>query len=252
MLFRSAHGQGVGPRVSFLASVRIVTAGASDRGVLWSAGLGEAWVETSTCMAPGSILPLGSVSKLVTAAVTARLAERELIDVDADVRELVPAAASLPDKVTVRQLLGHLGGIRHYERKDFDLAQPGGIIDLRLYPDTATALALFVEDPPVAAPGAKYHYSTFAYTLLAAALEAAAGKPFLDLVADREVHRLDDAVRRSGDGVLHLHRFQHDQRRAPDHRLAVGDAHGDDLAGHGGCEPAVAAGLVGKIGRAHV
>ena len=58
---------------------------------------------------------VGSVSKTLTAATVARLSERGLIEVDAPIRDYVAAYQGSGPAPTLRQLGGHLGGIRHYE-----------------------------------------------------------------------------------------------------------------------------------------
>ena len=45
-------------------------------------------------------------------------------------------------------------------------------------------------------------------------------RSFLDEIADREPHRLDDAIGGRGHRMLHLHRLDDHQRFAPPHRVA--------------------------------
>src|SRR6478752_359814 len=57
---------------------------------------------------------IGSVSKPLTAAAAALLYQEGKLSLDAPIQRYVPV---FPDKghvITTRQLLGHLGGIRHY------------------------------------------------------------------------------------------------------------------------------------------
>lgn len=155
----------------------------SGDALVFSGAAGLADVESGVAATPLTKFRLGSVSKLLTATLAARLARQGKLDLDRDVRGYV---ASWPDKgtpLTLRQLLGHFGGIRHYAAKDFDARQPGGPIDLRLYPDTDSMLALFRDDPLVAPPGTKSSYSTFGYTLVAAAIEGATGRRFADVMS---------------------------------------------------------------------
>lgn len=153
--------------------------------LVWSEAFGVADLENDLAATRNTKFRLGSVSKLLTADLAAIMAEEGTVDLDTDVRTYVPA---FPDKgapVTLRQLLGHLGGVRHYLPKDRDGAAPGGPIDVRLYTDAASVLAIFADDPLVAAPGEKYHYTTFGYSLIGLALEAAAQKPFPVLVREK-------------------------------------------------------------------
>jgi CubicO group peptidase (beta-lactamase class C family) len=81
-------------------------------------------------------------------------------------------------------LLTHRGGVRHYNASDFDFSQPGGVPDLRPYPSNAQILALFINDPLIAAPGATVSYSTYGYTLASIILESATGRPFVELIRE--------------------------------------------------------------------
>ena len=139
---------------------------------------------------------IGSVAKVVTASMAARLAQQDRLDLDADVRDSVPF---FPDKghvTTLRQLFGHLGGIRHYVARDRSPFQAGGPIDGRQYPQTVAALAIFARDPLLHPPGTAFRYSTFGYTLASAAMEGATEQSFAELL-DAEVREplgLDDLV----------------------------------------------------------
>ena len=150
--------------------------------IAWHGEAGLADLENNIAVARDSRFRLGSVSKVITATLAARLAESGHVDLDVPISNYLPEIPAQHAGTTLRQLLGHLGGIRHYQRADYDPGAPGGLIDQRFYPDTAAALALFIDDEIVAEPGAEYHYSTFGYTLAAAVLEAATGEDFGDLV----------------------------------------------------------------------
>ncbi|WP_420126000.1 serine hydrolase domain-containing protein [Longimicrobium sp.] len=144
--------------------------------VTWSAGFGWANVADSVRATPSTVFGIGSVSKPLAAAALMRLVEGGTMELDAPVQRY---AASFPDKdapVTIRQLAGHQGGIRHYEPRDFGRATR---------PRTATeAVAIFADDPLVAPPGTRHAYSSYGYVLLSAAMESAAGRGFLPLMHD--------------------------------------------------------------------
>ena len=55
---------------------------------------------------------------------------------------------------------------------------------MRTYRSNAEILALFIDDPLVAPPGTQVSYTSFGYTLASMVMEAAAGKPFLELIDD--------------------------------------------------------------------
>ena len=117
---------------------------------------------------------LGSVSKPITAVAAMQLYEHGKLDIDAPVRKYVPAFPRKQWPVTTRLLLGHLGGVRHYKG--------GEIGSTRHYTDLTEALAIFKDDPLIHKPGTQYSYTTYGYNLVGAAVESAAGMPFLDYV----------------------------------------------------------------------
>jgi CubicO group peptidase (beta-lactamase class C family) len=127
---------------------------------------------------------LGSVSKIVTATLAAELAVRGVMDLDAPVVLYMPDLPAQHHATTMRQLLTHGGGIRHYADKDASADAPGPI-DKRQYLTNADILAVFINDPLVAKPGETVSYSTFGYTLASLVLESAAKTPFLDLIQQR-------------------------------------------------------------------
>lgn len=146
--------------------------------VVWAEAFGFADLEAGRAVATATRFRLASVSKLVTAAVAARLIERDKLDPDAPITRYV---ADLPEAlrpITVRQLAAHLGGIRHYGAKDFTPTS----IDLQHFDSVRASLKIFAHDLLVAPPGRGHSYSTFGFTLLAAALEGAAETDFLTLV----------------------------------------------------------------------
>lgn len=115
-----------------------------------------------------------SVSKVITVTALARLVADGRIDLDAPVARYVPSWPEAP-AITPRMLAGHLAGIAHYQ--EADRIEPG-----RHYGSVSEALAVFRESPRAAPPGEEYAYSTHGYTLLSAAIEGAAGRPFLQVL----------------------------------------------------------------------
>jgi serine beta-lactamase-like protein LACTB len=150
---------------------------ASGGRVVWAEGFGWARMEDRTPATPRTIYPLGSVSKPLTAAGLVRLAERGAIDLDAPVHRYVPAFPDRGAAITLRRLAAHLGGIRHYEPRDFGRTAPPDAI-------VADRLTIFAADPLVAEPGERHAYSSYGYVLLSAAMEAAAARDFPTLMRD--------------------------------------------------------------------
>ena len=152
--------------------------------IVFSAGFGKSDLEQDVAVTRETKFRLGSVSKLITAAVAARLADRGEVVLDADVREYEPEFPEKAHVVTLRQLLGHQSGVRHYTFKDRMPAQAWGSIDVRPYVTKGEVLDVFADDALLFEPGTKYTYSTFAFTLVSEALEGASGESFDRLIAD--------------------------------------------------------------------
>ena len=146
--------------------------------LVWSAGFGLADLENFVPAKPSTMYRLASVSKPITAVAVMQLQEAGKIDLDASIRRYVPSFPAKPWTITVRQLLGHLGGIRHYEDDD-------EINSTKHYPDMLSPLKTFASDPLVAEPGTRYHYTSYGYVLLGAAVEAAAGQRYQEYVKNR-------------------------------------------------------------------
>jgi CubicO group peptidase (beta-lactamase class C family) len=153
----------------------------------WSATLGFADVESASPIATDSRFAIGSISKSVSAAAVMRLADRAAVDIDQDVRRLVPRAATLQHPVTLRQLMSHQGGVRHYRVRPWYPGFSEFYWNMQVVSSDA-ALALFLDDGLRFEPDRDFLYSTFGYTLAASAVEAITGQTFADIVA-QEVAR---------------------------------------------------------------
>jgi serine beta-lactamase-like protein LACTB, mitochondrial len=149
--------------------------------LVWAEAFGKVDLELGTVANSSQRFRLGSVSKVITATLAAQLAAKGAVDLDAKIARYMPELPEQHHGTTLRQLLTHRGGIRHYEDKDF-VAQAPGPIDQRVYKNNADILAVFVNDPLIAKPGERVSYSTFGYTLASVMLEHAAGTPFLELL----------------------------------------------------------------------
>jgi CubicO group peptidase (beta-lactamase class C family) len=170
----------VAPPVSPPAlSMAVANAG----GVLWAGAVGKANLEFDVAATPAHAFRIGSVSKIVTTAAAARLVSRGVLDLDAPIAAWLPDLPAAHRGTTLRQLFTHRGGVRHYAGRDLDPKSPGGAIYQRLYPGNKEILAIFIDDPLVGPPGAQVAYSSFGYTLASMAMEAAARRPFTDIVA---------------------------------------------------------------------
>ncbi len=148
---------------------------------VWSAGFGMADLENFAPATSSTLFRLGSISKSLTSVAVLQLWERGKLDLDAPVQKYCPAFPQKESPITSRQLLGHLGGIRHYNSDG-----KGDIPDdsARHFASMEESLQIFEADPLVAKPGTKFNYSTYGYTLLGCVLEGAASQKYVDFVRE--------------------------------------------------------------------
>ncbi|MGQ9472100.1 MAG: serine hydrolase [Candidatus Aminicenantales bacterium] len=144
----------------------------------WAKGFGWADLENEVPATAASSYRLASITKTMTAVAILLLYEEGKIDLDAEVQEYVPLFPRKPWPITIRQLLGHLGGISHYRNYDVE----GHIREPKT---TSEALAIFQNFPLVAEPGSRYNYSTYGYNLLGAVVEAVSGIPYGEFIRRR-------------------------------------------------------------------
>lgn len=143
----------------------------------WAKGFGYADLENKTPVKENSAYRLASNTKSMVAVAILQLMEKGKVDLDAEVQRYVPYFPRKKWPVTVRPLLGHLGGISHYKNYDVE----GKI---REYKDTRESLEIFADWELIAEPWTKYQYSSYAYNLLGAVVEGAAKQPFGDYLKE--------------------------------------------------------------------
>jgi len=149
--------------------------------LVWAEAQGYADVETQEPVTLASRFTIGSVSKTITATAAAILWEDGALDLDADIHEYLPDYPALPYEVTMRQLLSHQGGIRHYaSAMSFPTFSESGL-NVQ-FNSTQEALSIFSEDELEFEPDTDFSYSTYGYTLASAVLEGAAGGDFLSVL----------------------------------------------------------------------
>ena len=138
--------------------------------IVYSKGWGSAQPETR--------FRIGSVSKVFTAAIAARLVDQGSISWNQPIDPFVPGV-DLPESLTFERLSNHTGGVRHYYYNE-------DIQDRDHYDSAQKALVLFIDDDLAFEPGTDYLYTSYGYNLLAAALEGVADIGFAKLL-EREI-----------------------------------------------------------------
>jgi serine beta-lactamase-like protein LACTB, mitochondrial len=146
----------------------------------WSQGYGMADLENFVPATASTLYRLASVSKPITAIAAMQLWEHGKLDLDAPVQNYCPAFPRKEWPITTRQLLGHLGGIRHYRSDSQDDPETG---NTRHFLDPISAgLQFFANDPLTAKPGTKFSYTTQGFTVIGCATEGASGEKYVEYV----------------------------------------------------------------------
>ncbi|MFL5352297.1 serine hydrolase [Archangium sp.] len=147
-----------------------LSVGVVHGGMRWVAGYGLRDLAHKLPATPRTTYRMASITKSFTAVAVLQLVREGKLDLDADIRTRVPAWPEKQWPITVRQLLGHLGGVSHYDGPEAS--------ENTRHLDTAGALALFADKPLVSEPGTKFVYTTWGYNLLGAAVETASGQSY--------------------------------------------------------------------------
>uniref|UniRef100_A0A7I4YPQ0 Beta-lactamase domain-containing protein n=1 Tax=Haemonchus contortus TaxID=6289 RepID=A0A7I4YPQ0_HAECO len=192
-------------RQMVIAGIPGLSIGVSVNGrIVWRQGFGFANLESGSRCTEDTVMRIASISKPLTAAITARLVQDGKLDLDKPIQTYLP---EFPNKkvdgkavqITTRQLLSHTAGIRHYkkkeeeikadQKKDLEEPAPSDSEDKEFlsnvnYATVTDALTMFKDDELLSEPGTKFKYTTHGFTLVSAVLEKASGKEFKTLVED--------------------------------------------------------------------
>ena len=122
--------------------------------VTWSEGFGHADLENDVHVNPTETrFRIGSISKALTAAGLAKLYEQQKIVLDSSLYFYLPDYPKYKYRPTVRQLAGHIAGIRHYKGDEF--------YNKQLYKKVADGLAMFKNDSLLFRPGERFEYTAW-------------------------------------------------------------------------------------------
>ena len=141
--------------------------------VLLRKAYGMANLELRLPMQPEHVFALASISKQFTAAAILKLAEEGKLAVDDDITKFLPAYPTHGARITIEHLLTHTSGLSGLsETSDLRAvaAQDSPLVDV---------LGDWVKDlPPDSAPGERWAYSNWGYSLLGSIVEQASGMSY--------------------------------------------------------------------------
>lgn len=158
----------------------------------YAKGFGLADLENAVPAKATTAYRTASVAKAMTATAVMQLVEQGKIELDAPIQKTCAAFPEKSQPITVRHLLTHQSGIRHY-RNRLEAAST------EHYSSVADSLKIFKDDPLLFEPGAKYSYTTYGYSVLGCAIEGASGIKYEEYMAknifkpaEMERTRVDD------------------------------------------------------------
>jgi CubicO group peptidase (beta-lactamase class C family) len=157
---------------------------AVDGEVVWETAHGLADIERGVSLQPRHVFRIASHSKTFTAIVILQLVDAGKLRLD---DRLGAHVAGLPESVaavTLREALGHGGGITR-DGTDADhwlLARP--------FPDAGTLVAALSDDSAVRPRNERFKYSNIAYSLLGLVIEAVTGASYSQAVSEGVIDRI--------------------------------------------------------------
>lgn len=142
-------------------------------------GYGQSDLEHGRETPRDAIYQVGSITKQFTAAAVLQLKEQGKLGLDDDITRFVPGFPTRGHRLTLRQLLGHTGGIRAWE-STIDFAR---IILLSMPRDSlVAAFSAATFDFP---PGERMQYSNAGYFLLGLVIERVSGMSYERYLEER-------------------------------------------------------------------
>lgn len=154
---------------------------ALDGKPVWRAGFGRAHMELPVALSPTIRMRIGSVSKHFTALAYMLLCEEGLATVDDPVGKHLPELHSIARRVTARQLMAHINGLRDVCAIKLDFS---GLDTGRVTSGDLMSLYRTIDDV-TAAPGTIWIYNNGGYFILSEMIERISGQPLEEVLRRR-------------------------------------------------------------------
>ncbi|MBN8886195.1 MAG: beta-lactamase family protein [Rudaea sp.] len=143
--------------------------------LVYSGGVGLADVETGMAQDGTVVHNIGSISKTQAAIAVMQLVEQGKVNLDAEIQTYVPWFPRKQAPITVRQIMTHTSGIRHYKDGEFG---EGEVLAFRQFDSIEEASKRWINEPLEFTPGSKRSYSSYATNLLQALIEKVSGQGY--------------------------------------------------------------------------
>jgi CubicO group peptidase (beta-lactamase class C family) len=153
-------------------------------GIVWAEGFGWADLENRVRVAPGLRFRIGTASSVLTSAAVGVLLEKGRIRLEDEIRAYVPQFPEKEWPVTLRHLMAHQAGVAN------DGGDEGPLFSERCE-RPVDALPHFADRALLFEPGTRFRPSSYGWILVSAAVEAAAGEPFLTFMQKQVFEPLD-------------------------------------------------------------
>jgi len=138
--------------------------------LIWSEGFGYSNIELRTKVSSSKTqFRIASISKSLTAAALAKLVDEDKLIYDESIYTYIPDFPKKKYDFTVRQVGGHIAGIRHYNGQEFVLNKKMTIVE---------GLDIFKDSPLRFKPETDYGYSTYGWNLLSVVIQNSSKTPF--------------------------------------------------------------------------
>jgi len=185
--------------------------------IVWAEGFGWADLEKKVKVAPGTRFRIGTASTALTSAAVGLLLEKGQLNLDDEIQPYVPAYPQKQWPVTLRQLMGHVAGVRN------DGGDEGPLFSEHCE-RPVEAVRFFAKDALLFEPGTRYRYSRYDWILMSAVVEAAADEPLLTFMRKQvfEPLHMEDTMADSATEAIanratsYFPRFGGDPRYGPD------------------------------------
>jgi serine beta-lactamase-like protein LACTB len=186
-------------------------------GIVWAEGFGWADVEKKVKVEPGTRFRIGTASTALTSVAVGLLLEKGRLNLDDEIQPYVPTYPQKHWPVTLRQLMGHVAGVRN------DGGDEGPLLSAHCERPVKGVQA-FAKYSLLFEPGTHYRYSSYGWILMSAVVEAAADEPLLTFMRKQifEPLDMDDTMADSATEAVanrataYFPRFGGDPRYGPD------------------------------------
>ena len=143
--------------------------------IILSVGVGFAELENLTPASGETVHNIASISKTHAAVAIMQLVEQGKVKLDDEIQKYVPYFPKKRWAVTVRHILTHTSGIRHYKRGEFGEQRYKEKIHYDKFED---AVKIWKEDSLLFKPGEFWSYSSHASNLMHGMVETVTGMGF--------------------------------------------------------------------------